>query len=445
MKKNLSILLAGVMTCMLFTACGKETADNTENTSDSATTEASAEATDEAAAAGDSDVSQITIDFDNLETKALTDVKASDYVTPGEYKGISVEASLREVTDEDVDNYIKDLLESKPLMNEVTDRAVQDGDTVNIDYAGKYADTNEAFEGGTAQGADLVIGSNTYIDGFESGLIGATKGQTLDLNLTFPENYGAEELAGKDVIFTVTVNSIKVASKDMTDEWAASLGYENVSTIDELKAYALGILKEQAQEEYDALVENTAIQTVVDSSSFTEAPKELVNRYLIQQNQMIEYRASMYSYMYGQSVSPSDLVNVYMQNEGFVGTADDYLNSLAKDMANQYLLFQTIADEQGITVTEEEIDDYLKEAYESASSTAFSSYEEYKASLDLEVYREGLMAEKVVKYIVDNAKVETQEASDEASTEASEDAAAEGSTTEESADAATESSTTAAE
>ena len=231
----------------------------------------------------------------------------------------------------------------------------------------------------------------------------------------------------------------------MTDEWAASLGYENVSTIDELKAYALGILKEQAQEEYEALVENTAIQTVVDSSSFTEAPKELVNRYLIQQNQMIEYRASMYSYMYGQSVSPSDLVNVYMQNEGFVGTADDYLNSLAKDMANQYLLFQTIADEQGITVTEEEIDDYLKEAYESASSTAFSSYEEYKASLDLEVYREGLMAEKVVKYIVDNAKVETQEASDEASTEASEDAAAEGSTTEESADAATESSTTAAE
>lgn len=445
MKKNLSILLAGVMTCMLFTACGKENADNTENTSDSATTEASAEATDEAAAAGDSDVSQITIDFDNLETKALTDVNAADYVTPGEYKGISVEASLREVTDEDVDNYIKDLLESKPLMNEVTDRAVQDGDTVNIDYAGKYADTNEAFEGGTAQGADLVIGSNTYIDGFESGLIGATKGQTLDLNLTFPENYGAEELAGKDVVFTVTVNSIKVASKDMTDEWAASLGYENVSTIDELKAYALGTLKEQAQEEYEALVENTAIQTVVDSSSFTEAPKELVNRYLIQQNQMIEYRASMYSYMYGQSVSPSDLVNVYMQNEGFVGTADDYLNSLAKDMANQYLLFQTIADEQGITVTEEEIDDYLKEAYESASSTAFSSYEEYKASLDLEVYREGLMAEKVVKYIVDNAKVETKEASDEASTEASEDAAAEGSTTEESADAATESSTTAAE
>ena len=438
MKKNLSILLAGVMTCMLFTACGNETADNTENTSDSAAVESSVSGTDEAASTENSDVSQITIDFDNLKTEALTDVKAADFVTPGEYNGVTVEAALKEVTDEDVENYIKDLLESKPLMNEVTDRAVQDGDTVNIDYVGKYADTKEAFDGGTAQGADLVIGSNTYIDGFESGLVGATKGQTLDLNLTFPENYGAADLAGKDVIFTVTVNSIKVASNDMTDEWAASLGYEDVSTIDELKAYALGTLNEQAKEEYEALVENTAVQNVVDSASFTEAPQELVNRYLIQQNQMIEYRASMYSYMYGQSVSPSDLVNVYMQNEGFVGTADDYLNSLAKDMANQYLLFQTIADEQGITVTEEEIDDYLKEAYESASSTAFSSFEEYKASLDLEVYREGLMAEKVVKYIVDNANVvgAPAEGSAEESTE---------STTEEAADAATESSTTAAE
>ena len=438
MKKNLSILLAGVMTCMLFTACGNETADNTENTSDSAAVESSVSGTDEAASTENSDVSQITIDFDNLKTEALTDVKAADFVTPGEYNGVTVEAALKEVTDEDVENYIKDLLESKPLMNEVTDRAVQDGDTVNIDYVGKYADTKEAFDGGTAQGADLVIGSNTYIDGFESGLVGATKGQTLDLNLTFPENYGAADLAGKDVIFTVTVNSIKVASNDMTDEWAASLGYEDVSTIDELKAYALGTLTEQAKEEYEALVENTAVQNVVDSASFTEAPQELVNRYLIQQNQMIEYRASMYSYMYGQSVSPSDLVNVYMQNEGFVGTADDYLNSLAKDMANQYLLFQTIADEQGITVTEEEIDDYLKEAYESASSTAFSSFEEYKASLDLEVYREGLMAEKVVKDIVDNANVvgAPAEGSAEESTE---------STTEEAADAATESSTTAAE
>ncbi|MCR5557537.1 MAG: trigger factor [Butyrivibrio sp.] len=417
MKKNLSILLAGVMTCMLFTACGNE---NTENASDNAAEVSSAAETetDSSAAAADSEVSQITIDFDNLKTEALTDVNTSDFVTPGEYKGITIEAALKEVTDEDVEAYIQDLLSSNPLMNEVTDRAVQDGDTVNIDYVGKYADTQEAFDGGTATGANLVIGSNTYIDGFESGLVGATKGETRDLNLTFPENYGSTDLAGKDVVFTVTVNSIQVASTDMTDEWAASLGYEDVSNIEELKAYVVGKLSEDAKEDYEAIVENTAVQTVVDNATFTDAPQELINRYILQQNQMIEYRASMFSYMYGQQVTPSDLINVYMQNEGFVGTADDYLNSIAKDMANQYLLFQTIADEQGITVSEEDIDEYLKNAYESASNTAFSSYEEYKASLDLEVYREGLMAEKVVKYIVDNANV-VEAAAEDAAGEAS--------------------------
>ena len=172
------------------------------------------------------------------------------------------------------------------------------------------------------------------------------------------------------------------------------------------------------EEEYDAIVENSAVQAVVENASFGDVPQELINRYLIQQNQMIEYRASMYSYMYGSTVTPSDLVNVYMQNEGFVGTADDYLNSVARDMANQYLVLQTIADEQGINVTEEEIDEYLQNAYDSASSTAFSSFDEYKASLDLEVYREGLMAEKVVEYIVNNANV-TSAATEDAAGEAS--------------------------
>ena len=403
MKRKLSIILAGVVACTLFTACSKATNDPATDTATEAEVSQDAAATDNAES--DAAVSDITIDFDNLTTKTLSDVTAADYVTLGDYNGVSVEAALDEITQEDVDAYINNLVVSNPLMTEVTDRAVENGDTVNIDYVGKYADTKEAFDGGTASGASLVIGSGSYIDGFESGLIGVKKGETVDLNLTFPEDYGAADLAGKDVIFTVTVNSISVASSDITDEWAASLGIENVSDLTELKAYATDVLNEQALEEYNATVENSAIQTVMDSSTFTDAPEELVNRYLIQQNQLIEYYATMYSYMYGSSVTPADAVNVYMQNEGFVGTADDYLYSIAKDMTNQYLMFQTIADEQGLTVSEAEVDEYLKNAYESASSTAFSSFEEYKESLDLETYREGLMAEKVVDFIVKNANV----------------------------------------
>ncbi|SFC08730.1 trigger factor [Butyrivibrio sp. YAB3001] len=401
MKKKLSVLLAGVMVCTLFTACSKEAANSdtaaTENASaqESTTTETS---TDETASA-------ITIDFDNLATMALKDVKASDYVTLGQYDGITVEASLKEITDEDVTSYIENIKASNPPMVEVTDRAVQDGDTVNIDYVGKFADTLEAFDGGTAQGASLKIGSNSYIEGFESGLVGVEKGQTVDLNLTFPEDYGAENLAGKAVVFTVTVNSINTEAEDITDDWAAGLGLDGVTNLEELKKYALDTLNSNAKDEYDTTVENAVITTLSDSSTFSEAPQELVNRYIKQQDQMLEYRANLYSYYYGQQLSATDIVNMMMQSEGFTGTADEYLNSISTDTTNQYLMFQAIADELGIEVSEQEIDDYLKNAYESASSTGFSTYEEYKASLDLEVYREGLMAEKVVGYMVDHANV----------------------------------------
>ena len=115
-------------------------------------------------------------------------------------------------------------------------------------------DTLEAFDGGTAQGASLKIGSNSYIEGFESGLVGVEKGQTVDLNLTFPEDYGAENLAGKAVVFTVTVNSINTEAEDITDDWAAGLGLDGVTNLEELKKYALDTLNSNAKDEYDTTV-----------------------------------------------------------------------------------------------------------------------------------------------------------------------------------------------
>ena len=414
MKKKLSVLLAGVMVCTMFTACGKEVANEG---SDSAVTESSA--ADTTGAASETGA-ELTIDFDNLATEVLSDVTASDLVTLGQYNEITIEATQTEVTDEDVEDYIASLWSSNPLMRDVTDRTVQDGDTVNIDYVGKYADTKEAFDGGTAEGASLKIGSNTYIDGFESGLVGAEIGETRDLDLTFPENYGAENLAGKAVVFTVTVNSISAPDEEMSDEWAAGLGYEGVSDLASLKDYVRNNLEQQAQSEFDSNVENQAIQMVYDATAFGDIPQELVNRYMLQQKQMLDYQAAMYSYYYGQELTAASLLSNYMNAEGFVGTVDDYLNDISKDMAQQYLMFQAIADEQGITVSDEEIDEYLQNAYNNASTTSFSSFEEYKASLDLEIYREGLMADKVVSFIVDNANVvATSEAATEAvSTEA---------------------------
>ena len=404
MKKKLAVLLIGAVMATTIAACGNEkekAGNNVEETVETPAESASAETGSETAAK--SDEFDVAAYVDGLEEMTLSEIKASDYVTLTEYDGITVEVSSTTVTDEDVENYINNTLtQSNPLLTQV-DRPVQDGDTVNIDYVGKYADTKEAFDGGTAQGADLVIGSHSYIDGFEDGLIGAKVGETRDLNLTFPENYGATNLAGKDVVFTVTVNSISESSTDLTDEWAAGLGYEDVKNLEELSVHVKKTLTDEAESNYKSELETKVIEAVTNGAEFKELPEKLVNRYMKQQVEQLNYYASMYSYMYGQQLGANDILEMMAQSQGFAGSDEDFFKSTAVDMANQYVMFKAIADEQGITISDADIDEFLKEKFESASSTAYSSYEEYKASIDLELYREGLMAEKVVAFLTEHA------------------------------------------
>ena len=403
MRNKIAFLLAGVLMATALTACNGQ---STEATSDAST----GTSADDAAATSSSDGAQTqTIsalqNLENLETMALAEINPEEFVTLGEYKGVTVELATPNVTDEQVEEQINSIFTNNPPMTEVTDRAVQDGDTVNIDYVGKYADSGEAFDGGTAQGADLVIGSNTYIEGFESGLVGVNVGDTVDLNLTFPENYGAENLAGKDVVFTVTVNSIKVASDEMTDEWAAGLGAEGVTTLEELKTYVKNGMVTDAQAQYKSDLEEAVLAQVTENCEFKEVPQNLYNRYLIQQNESLEYYASMYSMYMGQQLTASDIVAMMIQQEGSTDTPDDYLKAMVTEATEQFIMFAAIAKNEGIEVTDDDIDAYLKDAYDNASTTAYSTYEEFKATVDPEVYREGLLAEKVVAYLVENANV----------------------------------------
>ena len=164
------------------------------------------------------------------------------YVTLGDYDGMEVEvAGDFDVSDDEVVDYINGMLTYYPSYEDTDKQTVEEGDCVNIDYEGKK--DGVAFDGGTAQGYVLEIGSGTFIEGFEEGLIGVNVGDTVDLNLTFPENYQSADLAGADVVFTVTVNKIvkKVeASYDqLTDEYVASnLNYESVDALyNETKSY----------------------------------------------------------------------------------------------------------------------------------------------------------------------------------------------------------------
>ena len=164
------------------------------------------------------------------------------YVTLGAYDGMKVQvAGDFEVSDEDVINYINGMLSYYPDYEDTEKETVADGDLVNIDYEGKK--DGVAFDGGTAQGYVLEIGSDSFIDGFEDGLIGVNVGETVDLNLTFPENYHSADLAGADVVFTVTVNKIvsriETTYDQLTDEYVNSkLNFDTVDALyNDTKSY----------------------------------------------------------------------------------------------------------------------------------------------------------------------------------------------------------------
>ena len=186
------------------------------------------------------------------QTKSLAylkNIKASDYVElSDDYSHVTVEVPAEtEVTDEMVENTINYKLSSSAAYQEVTDHdTVKKGDTVNIDYTGTK--DGKEFSGGSAKDYDLTIGSGSFIDGFEDGLIGHKKGENVTLNLTFPKDYSNTDLAGQDVVFKVTINKIeKLVTPELTDEWVAEQNIDGVSTVDEFRDYT----KKQMQSYYD--------------------------------------------------------------------------------------------------------------------------------------------------------------------------------------------------
>ncbi len=373
----------------------------------------------------------------------LKDIELANYVTLGDYKGVTVEVESPEVSDTEVESYLQYVQSSMAASVEVTDRAVQEGDTVNIDYAGKYADSGEAFDGGTAQGYDLVIGSHTFIDGFEDGLVGAAIGETRDLNLTFPENYGKEDLAGKPVIFTVTVNSIKVKPA-FDDSYAVSLGIEGVSTLDDLRNYIKTKLLEDKQTTYNNNVQNEVLEAVTNGCMFENPPQALIDRMSKNYAAQMDKVASYYSANYGQSMTTDSVLQSLMAQEGYTGELEDYKNEKALELAKQYIMLGAIADKESITVSDDELDEKLTSDMDAANATAsddakVNSLDDYKKTVDTEDVKETLLTRKVLEFLAQNANVVAP--ADNSGSDSS-DAATEETTenTDEAADAATEES-----
>lgn len=367
----------------------------------------------------------------------LKDMDLTKLVTLGEYKGVTVEVESPNVTDSEVESYLQYVSSSMAASVEVTDRPVQEGDTVNIDYAGRYADSGEAFDGGTAEGYDLVIGSHSFIDGFEDGLIGANVGDTLDLNLTFPEDYGKAELAGVAVIFTVKVNKISV-KPDLDDAYAASLGIEGVSNLEELKTYIKNKLAEDKQSTYETEIQNEALEVVTNGCMFENPPQAMLDRFSTLYVDQMDKVASYYSANYGTSMSSDSVVQMLMAQEGYTGEAEDYKSEKALELAKQYIMLGAIAQQEGIEVTEDELNEKLNSDMAAANASAaegetIDSLDAYKATVDVENLKENMLSKKVLEFLAENANVVEPSSDDSTTTEASEEASEEESTAEDAA------------
>lgn len=387
MKKKIITLFLSVCVLGLAAGCSdKEENQDTENT---------AQETEEESIVNE-DGLVVAVDVDNLE----------DYVTLGEYQNLTVEEEPKaEVTEEDVDSYIERQLINNYDPVEVTeDRAVQENDTVNIDYAG-YLD-GEAFDGGTAQDQDLLIGSGSFIDGFEDGLIGHKKGETVSLDLTFPEDYSPNpDLAGQAVVFEVTINSISEPAA-LTDEWAAA--NTDYATAEEFRNAQKELLIQQADSDYESQVKSDLFQQVMDNSEIKDYPEEELEELKADIESQMD---QMYQAYYGMTLDEALEAQGISKEE-----AEQSYDETAKSYMSQYLLTQAILDAEGITLTEA---DYEKALDEFAVLSGFSDGDEIEGNYsDKNVLKRNVLWNVACDEIMSTATVtETAETDDATQTE----------------------------
>lgn len=400
MKKRYRVIAAMAMTAVMLSACGGASNESASN-SDASVAASSAEAGAGSDASAASSVE--TIDVSGLSTKTLKEIDVDSLVKLGDYKGLKLETVKKEVTDTDVDNSLKSAYARNPRMVEVKDRKVQKGDTVVIDYAGRYADTDEAFEGGAASDYNLVIGSGSFINGFEDGLIGVSHGETVDLNLTFPEDYHASDLAGKDVVFSVFVKKIMAQDSEPSDDWVKEMNLTDATDLASYKANLRKMLEADAEEEYQKALMNEAVQKATENATVDEVPLEFYNRYFVLVYESAQTAASQIYYMYGVQVSPEEYVSNVMESNGITGTVEDYLGDLAEQQARKCMVMEAIAHAENIEITDDIVNQYIQDDYDNFYKNSYSTIDEYKATFEPEDYREQIMVDKVAEFLVENA------------------------------------------
>lgn len=344
MKKTLKVCMCGLMAAMLVAGCSKKEAEETT-------------AATEAAGTGGT-------------------------VTLGNYKGVEFTPVVAEVTDEQIEAELQAMLAANPVVTEV-EREAKDGDTVNIDYVGMK--DGVAFEGGTAQDFDLVLGSGSFIDGFEDGLIGVVKGQEISLNLSFPADYQSPDLAGQAVVFDVTVNGVKeVIPAELNDEFIKANSEDE--TVDAFKASTKAALMEIAEASVLNQKKSEVFLKVIESSQITVADAD-VEEYYNEQMARYEEQAAMFGI---------DLATMLSSSGMTMETFQQQMRDMSKQAIEQEAVVGAIAAAEKMTVAEEDRDALALEfGYESKDAMVEDA--------GADVVDNYILTEKVVTFIADNA------------------------------------------
>lgn len=350
MKKKLVMVLMAVMVATAaLGGCGQK----------AATTDSSVSAEEEK-----------DVEISAKELLKATDYKVEKYVKLNDYMNMTVELSKDyTVSDADIQSYIEYLMSMYPSYEVSDKKTVESGDVVNIDYVGKI--DGEEFSGGSATGQHLEIGSGSFIDGFEDGLIGKTVGETVELNLTFPEDYtNNTDLAGKAVVFTVTINSIDTKKEmvydDLTDEYVSeNFGNSGISTVDDLKSQVSSVLEKRNYSSKMTEIQSGVLQKLLDECEVT-LPDGLLDQ------RIAEYKERVNNAVEKSGKSFEDYMG--MSEDDFNNQVSDYIEESLK----QELILEAVVKDMNLSVSqknfEEFVDSYVS-SYNIADRDTF--YKEY--------------------------------------------------------------------
>ena len=387
MKKKAVVAMLIMCMAVSAAACGKssdteKTTTETTDTKDSEDSEKDSTDTD-------------TKETDSSGENRLVSVKdVSKYVTIGEYKGLELTRTSQPVTDDDVQAEINYNLEDNG--SEVKDGTVENGDTVTINFTGTI--DGKEFDGGSAEDYELVVGDGEMIDGFEDGIVGMKSGETKELDLTFPDDYYEESVAGKAVVFKVTLQKF-TRPAELTDEWVA----ENTEykTVDEYRAAVKTQLEDTAVQTADYELYSDAWNEVQAASEVKDYPKEDVDAAKKSYQELNE------KYVKDAGMEMADFLESQgMSEEDYESECQQY----AESKVEQNLIVQGIMDAEGLSIDDEETqklkDDLIKEY-------GFASIDEMIETYGEQEVNESLALLRVERFIVDNANV-TEVAGDDA-------------------------------